>query len=129
MKNIKFRFQHPSKNWEIVDLEALADDRECMYSDPKMYRGQYTGLKDCNDREIYEGDIIEVNTFRKKNAIMEVKFGYCDNGSNNWKSENLIYGFYVREETAYRNFILGNCRIVGNIYENPELKRKAGGVL
>ena len=73
---------------------------------------QFTGLKDKNGKEIYEGDI--VNCVDTNPTILEVKFiegGFCCTSSNILPFD--INSFYPS---------IG-CRIevIGNIYENPEL--------
>ena len=78
---------------------------------------QYTGLKDKNGKEIYEGDVVSykyLKGFSKitKEIKAEVEFV---SGS---------FGFYEyqREDDEYFNRDnLVDCIVIGNIYENPEL--------
>lgn len=82
--------------------------------------GQYIGLKDCNDREIYEGDIITVKgdyprvvLWDKVSwALMPCKYYY----DNHFWSMNLQHpGNDWWDEFA------DEMEVVGNIYDNPEL--------
>jgi len=63
---------------------------------------QYTGLKDNNGKEIYEGDIVKWGKIIEK---VEMKDG-C------WSMDGWILGTIVEEF---------NLEVIGNIYENPEL--------
>lgn len=70
---------------------------------------EYTGLKDSDGKEIYEGDIIEYNEeykFRSKVIFKDGEF-VLDNGITN------IY-FSVKS-------VEGVGEVIGNIHENPEL--------
>ena len=89
---------------------------------------QSTGLKDINDKEIYEGDVIKVSN------------GLCDIDEENpfvvvkWDEE--AGGYTMKDFTGEFDALnigwqiadkLVRVEVVGNIYENPELVKEAQG--
>lgn len=83
---------------------------------------QYTGLYDPNGQPIYEGDVVSCTN----GHIGIVKFGrYKDSDmSNHYKCGHL--GFYIdlnddflRKDICYWHGT--GMKVIGNVYENPEL--------
>ena len=78
--------------------------------------GQFTGLYDCHGKEIYEGDILK---WEKDGLLYAVKFWdgmfYASVQECN---EGILGGFPLHALTEHED---RECKIVGNIYDNPEL--------
>lgn len=121
MREIKFRGKDiitgewrygeftPEKMWptKLVDCVGEYHSEPAQNVRPETV-GQYTGLKDKNGREIYEGDILHDsytdNTF-------EV---YFDGGSFDVKG-------ILEKDACYLNDISSDSEVIGNIHDNPEL--------
>ena len=88
---------------------------------------QYTGLKDKNNNEIYEGDVLkqvkkssregcESSSYDKNNFEVVFKYGSF------WLQRPYDDSVYIRDFPNIDEFVGFECfEIVGNIYENPEL--------
>ena len=82
--------------WHRVDKETI---------------GQYTGLHDENEREIYEGDIVGDNKIK---WIIK------------WNKNRMGFSLYPTTEQLYDEMPINvenklGFKILGNIYDNPEL--------
>lgn len=111
-REIKFRAwdKHYKRFRDIVlnsPISALNNNE----IDERFELTQYTGLKDKNGKEIYEGDILRVYDDFFRDGLDDmygvVKF---DNGR-----------FYLNTFKPYYNETWIYFEVVGNIYENPEL--------
>lgn len=90
---------------------------------PNVTLMQYTGLKDKNGVEIYEGDIlkfIEVNNERLLDYLTDVRWEDC---SFVVKSGGKDYDTWLGAWSGDPNncYPLFEIEVIGNTYENPEL--------
>lgn len=78
--------------------------------------GQYTGLKDRNGKEIFEGDIQEGGRFDK-----EIKIVRYDTRQARFKAVPLSLFKANAGNGGWTGYDVRDYAVIGNIYENPEL--------
>ena len=107
-------------------IESIQKDKE--YWSELM---QYTGLKDKNGKEIYEGDVIVAECYpwfdtNKPNYRGTVEWIYCSwqqvlhciNPDKGGISDGINEGL---NDEGYQDDEPSHWLVIGNIYENPEL--------
>ena len=145
MREIKFRAWDKKRNRMInhirnidfalgnicseYDLDIVGGQNSGNY-----YRGfehieimQYTGLKDKNGKGIYEGDILNVKTTFENNMAdqrfqqqTQVEVGYKNGCFIDNNTETPLYK-KIRTISSFPINIWTDYKIIGNMYENPEL--------
>jgi uncharacterized phage protein (TIGR01671 family) len=88
--------------------------------------GQFVGMADNNDREIYEGDIcLLTNTYKGANSKSTVEIAFEGWGFvGKWSEEESPTGYMYNPLRSY-NFPVVLIEVIGNIHDNPELREEA----
>lgn len=125
MREIKFRIWVKDRKaiFEVISIDYvtkkvtyllervghLLSIRDAKFNDVELM--QYTGIKDKDNKKIYEGDIL-FESFGEK--YYKVIF---ENGG--FRAE--FKGDFDEHSFDLIDVVAQGCEIVGNIYENPEL--------
>lgn len=118
MREIKFRGKRLDNGEWIYGSLVILNGRcfifndECRAEVATATVGQYTGLKDKDGKEIYEGDIVDY-------------YYLGDNKLGLVKYHTNVFGFELFDIYGSFDYMSGYetryYHIVGNIYDNPEL--------
>ena len=115
MREIKFRGKTPDGRWVYGDLlhaehnfkkgiDIVTDTWEQVTVIPETV-GQFTGLKDENGKDIYEGDIIYCEEMNIKNSVH-----YCE------EEARFLLGLNIALDQSWVAFVT----VVGNIHDKSE---------
>jgi len=121
MREIKFRvwdtienkMLYPSENWIRIGLggEIFEKEYQGFWRLSKTLKlMQFTGLKDKNGKEIYDGDI-----FR----------GLHDFGPGGMAERIGVVSFNIRKGYEWNYWDFSTIEVIGNIHKNPELLGKS----
>ena len=132
-------------SWELMNrnkifaLDSMLPEKETWIAIPNhkdIELMQYTGLKDKQGKEIYEGDVLRMKSFFEGNEYNQYKDSLCRDYIGQVvilasKGTCLKYPTWTDNETAYSGRLAWykpvsgcNLEVIGNIYESPELLTK-----
>lgn len=134
MREIKFRAWFKEENrmieWEQLHIEN--DDCGLMvwigengdnfgtasgYPIDDFELMQYTGLKDKNGKEIYEGDILRGIEHKSNSTFVNGEY----QGTHEWDNDIEIIVDFTPSNMQLVDAYKSKCEVIGNIYENQEL--------
>src|SRR5699024_5224729 len=127
MRQIKFKAWNTDYKKPIFEYFTLDTISEYPYLLDKEIM-QYTGLKDKNGTEIYEGDVINKGTHKYRTKERQIIYYDVEKGRyiqlpiqllDDTRQIDRDYGDGV---TAKK---MKSVEVIGNIYENPELLQDA----
>ncbi|MCI8587579.1 MAG: hypothetical protein HFJ49_03080 [Clostridia bacterium] len=132
MRKIKFRGKDYMNKWRIGDLvqekwgqgiAIMIKKNKTAWSVLEDTVGQYTGLKDKNGKEIYEGDIVLYEDWEMatENGRGDM---FINKGIIEYNESNCCFNI-TEKQTIDNSDVLfedTDCiEVIGNIYDNKEL--------
>ena len=117
-RELKFKTYHPET--KRMSGKAYSWEMVMRFGNKEFIPLQYTGLKDVNGVEIYEGDIIHYKfdgDSYPKEAVDRILTCSYDEDEGMYSFDNSDHSYYWAE-------IKRHCNIIGNLFENPELLKQ-----
>ncbi|WP_026579169.1 YopX family protein [Bacillus sp. SB47] len=125
---IRYTFRHKGsgniemKWYSIGQLEERAAAKlSPVFSDEYelISRDLYTGLKDKNGREIYEGDVVKFKSVYYENKIMKAVVKFKD------YLGSFVFDMGDDQGPWRMDVSIREIEVIGNIYQNPNLLLEA----
>jgi len=123
--------QESNSDWFMISNGTgftIVEDHTDYLEEDQFVIMQYTGLKDKNGVEIYEGDIIAYTNLleeEKKGSIYfrEGSFRLKQKtlGKNEWDGEVRMWNDGSHDWYSIENLESFEMEVIGNIHQNPEL--------
>lgn len=137
MREIKFRawdIESPMMlTWEEIQLDWESEGySRAIFANDHYRVMQFTGLKDKNGKEIYEGDILSYDTnYIPYKCVIEwnVELGSCGCCYEHCGSVGFVGEILPGSKYDYSGKASGyhEMEVIGNIWENPELANGVRG--
>jgi hypothetical protein len=118
-REIKFRIYYELNNEILYHNIQMKLEKQRVHIPIVSTKGkilevvQYTGLKDKNGKEIYDGDILDC-----EDRICKVVW---HNQAGQWDSDFIKYKGVLKSNGIDNVSFKYRAVVIGNIYENPEL--------